>query len=197
VTAAITADGRRIETDACIAAVDAATTARWLGVPAPHAGETYAARVAWWVIEGASSPAAHHAFHFDGAGDHPLYVATPTVTDPGLAPDGASIHYALLHGRAGVPADRAFADDVRARLHRAGAWPAGRVLAHGVAGGEAACYGAAIGPGLLASFRPSQRVRGVKNLVRAGASVFPGPGLANVLRSGLRAAALVDGGARA
>jgi phytoene dehydrogenase-like protein len=30
------------------------------------------------------------------------------------------------------------------------------------------------------------------NLILAGASVFPGPGVTNVIRSGLRAAALVD-----
>jgi phytoene dehydrogenase-like protein len=65
------------------------------------------------------------------------------------------------------------------------------VLASGVAGGAHSCYGYAIGPGLLASFRPPQRVAGVPNLVRAGASVFPGPGIANAVRSGLRAAALV------
>jgi hypothetical protein len=38
-------------------------------------------------------------------------------------------------------------------------------------------------------------VPGVANLLRAGGSVFPGPGLANVIRSGLRAADLVCAGA--
>jgi phytoene dehydrogenase-like protein len=32
----------------------------------------------------------------------------------------------------------------------------------------------------------------VANLFLAGGSVFPGPGVANVIRSGLRAAALAD-----
>jgi hypothetical protein len=38
-------------------------------------------------------------------------------------------------------------------------------------------------------------VPGVANLLRAGGSVFPGPGLANVIRSGLRAADLICAGA--
>jgi hypothetical protein len=65
------------------------------------------------------------------------------------------------------------------------------VVAAGVAGGRTPCYGYRIGPGLFGSFRPSQHVPGVVNLVLAGGSVFPGPGVANVVRSGLRAAELV------
>jgi phytoene dehydrogenase-like protein len=198
VAAAITTDGRRIQADACVAAVDADVSARWLaGDAAPLTHEpTYAARVAWWVVEGVPRGAFHHAFHFESGDEHPIYLAVPTVTDPALAPAGTSVVYALLHGRPGAPADAAFAETVRARLVRAVAWPTGRVLAHGVAGGAEACYGAAIGPGLFASFRRSQWVPGVANLVRAGGSVFPGPGLANVIRSGLRAADLIRAGGR-
>ena len=87
--------------------------------------------------------------------------------------------------------------DVARAWTRGGRRPTGRVLAHGVAGGAAPCYGTAIGPGLFASFRPSQRVPGVANLVRAGGSVFPGPGVTNAIRSGLRAAELIAPGARA
>jgi phytoene desaturase len=197
VTAAITADGRRIPADACIAAVDIHTSARWLAGDAvpPRDAPTYAARVAWWVVEGGPRRAIHHAFHFASEHEHPVYLAVPTVTDPTLAPAGTSVIYGLVHGRPGAPADQAFADDVRTRLVRAVAWPTGRVLAHGVAGGGESCYGGAIGPGLFAGFRPSQRVPGVANLLRAGGSVFPGPGLANVIRSGLRAADLVCAGA--
>ncbi len=197
--AAITSAGGRIAADACIAAIDAGITARWLGKSEATTPRepAYAARVAWWVVEGGPRLGSHHAFHFDAEHEHPLYVAVPTVTDSALAPERASVHYALVHGRPGAPADPAFAEDVRARLVRAVAWPTGRVLAHGVAGGAESCYGTAIGPGLFASFRPSQRVPGVANLVRAGGSVFPGPGVANVIRSGLRAAALITDGARA
>ncbi len=197
VAAAITADGRRIPADTCIAAVDVRTSARWLARDgAPRWDEpTYAARVAWWVVEGAPRCAVHHAFRFGSEHEHPVYLAVPTVTDPTLAPADTSVVYVLLHGRPGAPADRAFADEVRTRLVRAAAWPTGRVLAHGVAGGTESCYGGAIGPGLFAGFRPSQRVPGVANLLRAGGSVFPGPGLANVIRSGLRAADLICAGA--
>jgi len=196
IAAAITADGRRIPADACIAAVDARVTARWLARDGerPRDEPTYAARVAWWVVEGAPRRASHHAFHFASEHEHPVYVSVPTVTDSTLAPVGTSVVYALLHGRPGAPADQAFADGVRTRLVRAVAWPPGRVLAQGVAGGAASCYGGAIGPGLFAGFRPSQRVPGVVNLMRAGGSIFPGPGLANVIRSGLRAADLLCAG---
>jgi phytoene desaturase len=198
VIAVITADGRRLRADACVAAVDAAATARVMGREALAAAvPTYAARVAWWVATGAPRRAVHHALHFDEAGAHPLYVATPTITEPTLAESGASVVYALVHGRPGRAADDAFAATTRTRLVRADAWPTGRLLAQGVSGGRTSCYGPAIGPGLFASFRPSQRVRGIANLVRAGATVFPGPGLANVVRSGLRAAELVDAGAPA
>jgi phytoene dehydrogenase-like protein len=149
--------------------------------------------VAWWVVEGAPRRTSHHALHFDER-DHPVYVAVPTMTDPTLARSGVSVYHALVHGRPGAPADATFAEEVRARLVRAVAWPTGRVLGQGVAGGTASCYGPPIGPGLFASFRPSQRVTGLENLVRAGGSVFPGPGLAHVVRSGLRAAALVATG---
>jgi phytoene dehydrogenase-like protein len=149
------------------------------------------------VVEGAPRDAVHHAFHFEAEHEHPVYLAVPTATDPALAPAGTIVCHALRHGPPGAAADGAFAEDVRARLVRTGAWPIGRVLAHGVAGGAEACYGAATGPGFRAGFRPSQRVPGVVNLVRAGGSVFPGPGLANVVRSGLRAADLVGTGARA
>jgi phytoene dehydrogenase-like protein len=198
VAAAITVDGRRIPADACIAAVDARVSARWLARDAgPRRDEpTYAARVAWWVMDGAPRRAVHHAFHFASGHEHPVYLSVPTVTDSTLAPTGTSVVHALLHGRPGAPADLAFADDVRARLVRAVAWPTGRILAQGVAGGEASCYGGAIGPGLFAGFRPSQRVPRVANLLRAGGSVFPGPGLANVIRSGLRAADMACAGAR-
>jgi phytoene desaturase len=207
VAAVVTSSGRRLPADACVAAVDARLTAGWLwsaNGASPirqraHAMDrglarlapALAARVAWWVVEGEPPLRAHHAFHFDATGAEPLYVAMPTVTDPTLAPPGTSAIHALVHGPAGPPATAELAASVRARLERAGQWPGGRVLASGVAGGAHSCYGYAIGPGLFASFRPSQRVAGVPNLVRAGASVFPGPGIANVVRSGLRAAALV------
>ena len=192
--AAVTADGRRVPGDGCVTAVDTAQSERWLGMAEPRTsrGATYAACVAWWVVEGRPRQDAHHTFYFGDTDAHPLYVAVPTITDGTLAPAGISIVYSLVHGRPGVAADARFADAMRVRLVRAMGWPGGRVLAQGVAGGIEPCYGAAIGPGLFSSFRAPQRVRGVVNLVRAGGSVFPGPGVSNVVRSGLRAAALLD-----
>jgi phytoene dehydrogenase-like protein len=192
-----TASGRRLEADGCVAAVDAGVTASWLPA-APLAARvarlapTLAARVAWWVVEGRSPQEVHHRLHFGATSAEPLYVATPTASDPTLAPPGTSVIYALLHGPPGEAASGAFGERLREAVVEAGQWPGGRVLAHGVAGGAGACYGYAIGPGLFASFRLPQRVRGVAGLVLAGGSVFPGPGVANVVRSGLRAAALLD-----
>ncbi len=192
-----TASGRRFEADGCVAAVDAGITAGWLPAT-PLAARvtrlvpTLAARIAWWVVEGRSPLAVHNRFHFGPGHAEPLYVATPTASDPTLAPPGTSVIYALLHGPPGEAASAAFGERLRAAVVEAGQWPDGPVLAHGVAGGSESCYGYAIGPGLFASFRLAQRVAGIPNLVLAGGSVFPGPGVANVVRSGLRAAALLD-----
>lgn len=194
VGAVLTSSGRSIAADGVVAAVDARKTAGWLGGASRRLARltpALAARVAWWVVEGRPPLRVHHALHFDAPGAEPLYVATPTVTDPTLAAPDTSVVYALLHGPAGLPADAEFAVGLRERIERASQWPEGRVRASGVRGGLESCYGYAIGPGLFSSFRPSQRVPGLPNLVRAGASVFPGPGVANVIRSGLRAAALV------
>jgi phytoene dehydrogenase-like protein len=139
--------------------------------------------------------------HFGGApGAEPLYVAAPTVTDGAIAPPGRSVLYALTHGRPGDPPTAEFADRMRECVAGVGQWPAGRILASGIAGGTAPCYGYAVGGGLLGSFRPSQRVGHLPNFFLAGGSVFPGPGVANVVRSGLRAADLasrhLEGGSR-
>ena len=193
--AVVTGGGDRLACDAAVGAVDVATVAGWLppgalGRRAGRRAPAMSAWVAWWLVAGEPPVRVHHAFHFDGQGE-PLYVALPTVTDPDLAPRGTSIVHALVHVPAGRPVDPAFGPAARARLEAAGWWPGGPVLGHGTTGGESSCYGSAIGPGLLGSLRPSQRVPGVANLVLAGGSVFPGPGIAGVIRSGRRAAALV------
>ena len=196
VTAVEIAGGQRVPVDACVAAVDIDEVHRW----APDiAGDrrarrnrpALAARVAWWVLDGASA-APHHALHFGEDGGDPIYVCMPTASDPELAPPGRSVLYALMHGTPGEPAGPAFIESMRRGLETTRRWPGGSVVAQGASGGSSSCYGGEIGPGLFASFRPSQRVRGLTNLVRAGGSVFPGPGIANVIRSGLRAAAMTD-----
>jgi len=133
----------------------------------------------------------HHVFHFAPEVE-PLYLATPTVTEPELAPPGATIVHTLEHGPPARLLRDGFADELREALERNGLWPKGPVLAWGVAGGAGSCYGYRIGRGLFSGFRPSQRVPGLANLFLAGGSVFPGPGVTNVVRSGARAAALAD-----
>jgi phytoene desaturase len=194
VTAVLTADGRRFPVDACVAAVDATEVGRWapeipMDPRVRRSRPALAARVAWWVLDGAAA-AAHHALHFGEDGEDPVYVSMPTVSDADLAPPGRAVLYALTHGAPGLPAGPAFVQAMRQRLEAARHWPGGTVIEQGASGESSSCYGAEIGPGLFASFRPSQRVRGLCNVVRAGGSVFPGPGVANVIRSGLRAAML-------
>jgi phytoene desaturase len=198
VGAAITWSGRRIPADVCVSAVDVGALARCmpdrsLGRRTERLRPALAARVAWWVLEAPPRLLHHHVFHFRATVEaEPLYVATPGVTDPGLAPAGGTVLYALEHGEPTRLLRDGFAEELRHGLESAGQWPEGRILAHGVAGGAASSYGYRIGAGLLSGFRPSQRVPGLDNLFLAGASVFPGPGVANVIRSGLRAAALAD-----
>jgi phytoene dehydrogenase-like protein len=151
--------------------------------------------VAWWVVRGHAPVRVHHAFHF-ADDDEPLYVATPTVTDPTLAPSGVEIVYALLHVPAGTTVPGGLGEVLRRRVEAHRQWPQGPVLAEGVEGGGPSCYGYRIGAGLFRSFRPSQRVPGLP-LTLAGGSVFPGPGVTNALWSGLRAAALLGGASRA
>lgn len=195
ITAAVTHGGRRVVADLWVSAVDVGVTAGWVGGAWAHGvarlTPALSARIAWWVTEGGPARPHHHALDFGpDPMDEPLYVATPTVTEPALARSGATVLYALEHGEAGRPPGHGFAERLRARLVATGHWPSGRVLSEGVAGGESSCYGYRIGPGLFGSLRPSQRVPGLANLFLAGGSVFPGPGVANVIRSGVRAAAL-------
>lgn len=198
VAAAITRAGRRIPADVVVSAMDVKELAR--GLPAGSLGRrvarlapALAARVAWWVLDAPPRLPAHHVLHLGATPEaEPLYVATPGITDAALAPPGGTVLYALEHGEPPLLLRDGFTRELRHAIEAAGQWPAGRVLAHGTAGGTASCYGYRIGPGLFSGFRPSQRVPRVSNLFLAGDSVFPGPGVANVIRSGLRAAALAD-----
>jgi phytoene dehydrogenase-like protein len=197
VTAVRTAGGR-LPTDACVCAVDLATTARWIGTGrlgrlAARLRPARTARVAWWLVEGRPPVAIHHAYHFGtDRATEPLYVAVPTLTDPSLAPEGASIVYALRHCPANQPQAPDFAQVLQAAIAAADQWPGGRVLASGLFTDATSCYGYAVGASLFSARHPSQRVPGFDNLILAGKTVFPGPGVANVIRSGLRAADLAE-----
>jgi phytoene dehydrogenase-like protein len=192
------AGGERLAVDAVVAAIDPAVVAGWLprsrlAARVARRPVTLAARVAWWVVEGTPPAALPHVLHFpDDPGTESLYVAQPAAVEPRLAPPGTSILYALVHGPAGPPATPALAGELRARMAAAGLWPAGPVLASGVSGNGRPCYGYALRPGLSGSLPLSQRAAGLANLWLAGGGVFPGAGVANALRSGLRAAALAD-----
>ena len=206
VMAAITRSGCRVPAEVFVSAVDVLTLAQWLppgalGRRTRRLEPALAARVAWWVSSAPPRVAHHHVLHFPAAGEsEPLYAATPGVTDPDLAPRGGTVLYALEHGEPGRLLRDGFTEELERRLDEVGQWPGGRILAHGVAGGASSAYGYRIGRGLLSGFRPSQCLPRLPNLVLAGASVFPGPGVANAIRSGRRAAALADrdaGGDRA
>jgi diapolycopene oxygenase len=200
VTAVRTGTGR-LPADACVSALDLATTARWIGERrlgrlAGRLRPAHTARVAWWLVEGRPRRAIHHAFHFGAdLAAEPLYVAMPALTDPTLAPEGATIVYALRH----CPADQPPAPDFAARLQAAVAaadqWPEGRVLASGLFTDATSCYGYAVGASLFSARHTSPRVAEAPNLILAGKTVFPGPGVANVIRSGLRAADLAEAAA--
>jgi phytoene dehydrogenase-like protein len=195
---AVRTPGGRLPTDACVCAVDLATTAGWIGSGrltqlGVRLRPARTARVAWWLVEGRPPLAIHHAYHF-GADPtaEPLYVALPALTDPALAPEGTSLLYALRHCPAAESPAPDFAQQLQAAVAVAGQWPSGRVLASGLFIDATSCYGYAVGASLFSARHPSQRVPGVDNLILAGKTVFPGPGVANVIRSGLRAADLAE-----
>ena len=187
--------------DVCVSAAGMETTARWMGggVIARRTARLRpadTARVAWWLVEGRPALPVHHAFHFTGdPAEEPVYVNLPSVTDPDLTSDGRCIVYALRHAPIDAPLPEDFGDNLRTAVVAAGQWPGGSVLAHDVSADPGGCYGYAIGAGILSSRHPSQRVPGVANLILAGKTVFPGPGVANVIRSGLRAADLAEAAA--
>jgi phytoene desaturase len=198
---AVRTSRERLPVDACVSAVDLAMTAAWIGSPrlrrlAGRLRPAHMARVAWWLVAGRPNRENHHAFHFgaDPAAE-PLYVAMPGLTDPSLAPEGTSIVYALRHCPAEQPIAPDFAERLRAAVAEADQWPDGRVLASGVFTDARSCYGYAVGANLFSARHPSQRAADVANLVLAGKTVFPGPGVANVIRSGLRAADLAEAAA--
>jgi phytoene desaturase len=193
--------GARLPADACVSAVDLAATARWIGGgplarSARRLRPARTARVAWWLVEGRPALGVHHAYHFgaDPAAE-PLYVAVPGLTDPSLAPEGTSIVYTLRHTPADAPQAPDFARQMQAGVVAARQWPDGRVLASGVFTDATSCYGYAVGASLFSARHTSQQVPGLANLILAGKTVFPGPGVANVIRSGLRAADLAEAAA--
>ncbi|SOX52931.1 phytoene desaturase, partial [Mycobacterium ahvazicum] len=229
VTAVRTADGDRIECDAIVLTTELPLTYQLLGRrprrllpprPAPSAVVMHVGCHA-----AAAAQQAHHTILFgesweqtftdiirDGRTmrDPSLLVTRPTVSDPGLAPDGRDLLYVLApapnlaHGpidwaRRGPAYADTLLDTVQERL-LPGLRDSAEIL--GVVTPEDwARQGMAAGtPFALAHtfaqtgpFRPANTVRGIANAVLAGSSTVPGVGVPTTLISGRLAADRITG----
>jgi phytoene desaturase len=174
-------------------------------------------------VRGRPGPAAaHHNLHFGSAWagsfgaliddgvrmpDPSLLVSVPTVTEPAMAPDGASVLYALepvpnLTGRVDWALERPRAEDgLRRALDRLGYPVADVVVSELVDPVDWARAGMAAGtPFSLAHqfrqsgpFRPANVDARAPCLVFAGCGTVPGVGIPMVLLSGKLAAARLGG----
>ena len=220
--AVLTADGERIATDVVVLTPDLPVAQRLLLGQTPKPMRYSPS--CWLLLAGSrrSYPGAvHHEIHFGRAwestfqeilggrlqSDPSLLVSTPTVSDPGLAPDGRSAYYVLvptpnLEG----PVDWAaigprYREHVLGELERRGydGFGAGveveSVLtpvdwaARGMERGTP--FAAAHTFGQTGPFRPPNLVG--DNLVFAGSGTVPGVGVPMVLVSGRLAAERVTG----
>ena len=135
--------------------------------------------------------------------DPTLYVSASSLSDPTQAPEGDENWFVLVNAPAGLPesAWEGYEDAVLARLGARGFDLAGRIVVTerrtpadlerdtGAVGG--AIYGAAPHGRLGTLGRPGPRVRGLRNVVRAGGTTHPGGGLPLVALSGALAARIV------
>jgi phytoene desaturase len=152
------------------------------------------------------------------APDPTAYVAAPSLTEPGVAPEGGEALYVLVHtpylrphhdwtamlpGYRQVILDKlkrcAGMEDIEERIvMERSLTPQGindryRVL-------DGAIYGLASHGRMMGAFKPGNRSRQVRDLYLAGGSAHPGPGMPMALMSGWIAADTLDrdaGGARA
>jgi phytoene desaturase len=165
---------------------------------------------------------AHHNLHFGGAWrstfgelvdrgelmtDPSLLVTAPTVTDPSLAPDGASVFYVLApvpHTRAGIDwkvVGPRYRDELIGRLETAGyvGFADGVEVEHLTTPADWARLGLAHGTpfGPAHTFRQTgpfrTRNRLLDNVVLAGGGTHPGVGIPMVLVSGRLAAERIVG----
>mgnify|MGYP002629401074 CR=1 FL=1 len=142
------------------------------------------------------------------ARDPSIYLAAPSRTDPGQAPEGGEALYALIHtpylrpgqewhGRGGLLEQ--YRPVVMDKLKRMGLedleshivverhlTPQDIDRMYNAEGG--AIYGLASHGRLAGGFKPRNRSRVLRNLYLAGGSVNPGPGVPMVLMSGVTAA---------
>jgi phytoene desaturase len=145
--------------------------------------------------------------------DPSLLVTTPTLTDPGLAPEGRSLHYVLAPcpNLETGPHDWArlaprYRDGLLATLHARGFDGLGTApeVEHLVTPADWAARGHAAGTPFSAAhtfaqtgpFRPRNLPDGWENVVLAGCGTTPGVGVPTTVLSGRLAAARVTGAHR-
>lgn len=226
-------DGRTIQADAVVSNCDVQRTLGALvGTPAARARQRRIARryqpacsgvVLYLGLNRQYDHLAHHNFLFSKdsrsefadiyqrgvpAGDPTLYLAVPSRTDSGQAPQGCEALYVLIHtpylrpgqrweGRGGLLEQ--YRPIVMDKLRRCGMSDIDRHIVverhlhpglieqmYNAEGG--AIYGLASHGRLRGGFKPRNRSRVLKNLYLAGGSVNPGPGVPMVLMSGVTAA---------
>jgi len=226
-------DGRVIAADAVVSNCDVQRTYRDLvGDEAGRSEQKAIARkytpacsgvVFYLGLDRAYDQLAHHNFLFSGssreefddiyrrgipARDPTLYIAAPSRSDPGQAPEGGEALYILIHTAYKRPGQRwegpggmleQYRPVVMDKLKRMGMpdiesrivverhlTPDGIDRMYNAEGG--AIYGLASHGKLVGGFKPRNRSRVFKNLYLAGGSANPGPGVPMVLMSGVTAA---------
>ncbi|MBV8932079.1 MAG: phytoene desaturase [Kutzneria sp.] len=145
--------------------------------------------------------------------DPSLLITTPTVTDPGLAPEGRTLMSVLAPcpnlARGPIDWDRvgpAYRDELVSVLQDRGLTGLDSSIrverlftpAHWAAAGLAAGtpFAVAHTPLQTGPFRPRNLIRGIDNVVLAGAGTIPGVGIPPVLISGRLAAERITAGTR-
>jgi phytoene desaturase len=227
-----TATGERIACDAVISNMDAIRTYREL--VGGDTGKRYTRKkvepacsgvVLYLGLKRRYEHLAHHDFVFsrdaeeefdaiykrgEPAPDPSCYLAAPSASDPGVAPEGGEALYVLVHTpylRPGQDWSRMLApyrqvildklkrtaglEDIEERivveqaLTPADIHERYRVL-------DGAIYGLASHGAFLGAFKPGNRSRQVKGLYLAGGAAHPGPGMPMVMMSGWIAADALD-----
>lgn len=208
--------GRRWIPDRLVSSLDRDRTARLAGRPTPGARQepSLSGMVLLLAVEGEHPSVAHHTLvmpddyraEFDAiragrAPDDPtLYLSLGCRSRAGDAPPGQENWFVMANApalgpRGGGIDEAAYADRIERRLLDRGLLRPGeqrRVAALGprhLAGlaSRGAIYGAAP-HSLLASLRPSQRLRGLERTRLAGGTVHPGGGIPLAVLSGRQAA---------
>lgn len=229
VRAAVTEAGERFEGDTFVLTTELPDTYRLLGrtprrlLPLRPAPSAVVAHVGCATLAGEATPH-HHNIVFGQAweqtfrdiidegqvmSDPSLLVTRPTVSDPGLAPDGRDLLYVLAPApntavgsvdwdATGGEYTARMLEMVRRRLPGVGA---DAEILHTVSPADWERQGLAAGTpfalahtfGQTGPFRPANTVRGIDNVVLAGSSTVPGVGVPTAIISGRLAADRIAG----